>query len=45
MQGIKVLAFDTGGTILSWHGGLTAAFAERGAALGVACDWRELANE
>lgn len=45
MQGIKVLAFDTGGTMLDWHSGLTAAFAERGAALGVDCDWHELANE
>ena len=25
MRGVKVLAFDTGGTILDWHGGLVAA--------------------
>ena len=24
MKAIKVVAFDTGGTILDWHGGLVA---------------------
>lgn len=45
MSDVKVLAFDTGGTILDWHGGLVAAFAECGARRGVALDWHELANE
>jgi 2-haloacid dehalogenase len=45
MRGIKVLAFDTGGTILDWHGGLTAALAEWGDAQGVEHDWHELSNE
>jgi len=27
MEHVKVLAFDTGGTVLDWHGGLTAAMA------------------
>ena len=25
MENIKVVAFDTGGTVLDWHAGLTAA--------------------
>ena len=45
MDGLKVLAFDTGGTILDWHGGITAALAERGHKRGVGQDWHELANE
>ena len=32
MEGIKVLAFDTGGTILDWHSGLVAALRDCGAA-------------
>jgi FMN phosphatase YigB (HAD superfamily) len=31
MNGIKALAFDTGGTILDWHGGIVAALAACGA--------------
>jgi 2-haloacid dehalogenase len=45
MDGLKVLAFDTGGTILDWHGGITAALAERGHKRGIGQDWHELANE
>jgi 2-haloacid dehalogenase len=45
MAAIKVLAFDTGGTILDWHGGITAALAECGLRRGVSRDWHELANE
>jgi 2-haloacid dehalogenase len=45
MQGLKVLAFDTGGTILDWHGGVVAALAECGARRGVAHDWHGFANE
>jgi 2-haloacid dehalogenase len=45
MDAIKVLAFDTGGTILDWHGGLTAALAEYGNRRGVSRDWHEFANE
>lgn len=45
MDGIKVLAFDTGGTILDWHGGLTTALAAWGGAHGVERDWHGLANE
>lgn len=45
MDGVKVLAFDTGGTILDWHGGISAALAECGTRRGVAHDWHALANE
>ena len=45
MEAIKVLAFDTGGTILDWHGGLVAALAECGARYGVERDWDSFANE
>lgn len=45
MQQIKVLAFDTGGTVLDWHAGLRGAMAAWGAAHGVERDWHALANE
>ena len=45
MKDIKVIAFDTGGTVLDWHSGLTAALAEWGVTHGIARDWHALANE
>jgi 2-haloacid dehalogenase len=45
MEAIKVLAFDTGGTILDWHSDLVAALAECGARYGVERDWHTFANE
>jgi 2-haloacid dehalogenase len=45
MDGIKVLAFDTGGTILDWHSGIARVLAETGAARGVERDWHGFANE
>jgi 2-haloacid dehalogenase len=45
MDGIKILAFDTGGTILDWHSGISAALAECGARRGVGHDWARLTNE
>jgi 2-haloacid dehalogenase len=45
MDGLKVVAFDTGGTILDWHGGITAALAECGRRRDVGWDWHEFANE
>jgi 2-haloacid dehalogenase len=45
MEGVKILAFDTGGTILDWHAGLVAALGECGARNGVTHDWHEFANE
>ena len=45
MQAVKVLAFDTGGTILDWHGGLVGALNECGARRDVERRWYEFANE
>src|ERR1700722_1428965 len=45
MDAIKVLAFDTGGTILDWHGGIAGALAECGERRGVSHDWHRLTNE
>ena len=39
MEQIKVLAFDTGGTVLDWHAGLHAAMAAWGGAHGIERDW------
>jgi 2-haloacid dehalogenase len=44
-DGIRALTFDTGGTILDWHSGFTAAFAAAGERHGVKRDWAALANE
>ena len=41
---IKALAFDTGGTILDWHRGISAAFAAAGAARGLSADWAAVTN-
>jgi 2-haloacid dehalogenase len=45
MNRIEVLAFDTGGTILDWHSGITGALAECGKRRGVEHDWHRLTNE
>jgi 2-haloacid dehalogenase len=45
MNQVKVLAFDTGGTVLDWHAGLSAAMAAWGTAHGIERDWHALANE
>jgi 2-haloacid dehalogenase len=45
ISGIKALTFDTGGTILDWHRGLSQAFATAGARHGVQADWPALTNE
>ena len=42
---IKALTFDTGGTILDWHHGLSRAFAAAGAHHGLQADWATLTNE
>ena len=42
---IKAVAFDTGGTVLDWHGGLVAAIARAGATRGCSADWHEVVNE
>src|SRR5437899_2081083 len=41
---IKALTFDTGGTILDWHHGLSRAFAAAGARHGLQADWATLTN-
>jgi len=45
MENLKVIAFDTGGTVLDWHAGLTAAMAAWGNEQGIEHDWNALANE
>ena len=45
MSDIKILAFDTGGTILDWHGGISTALADCGSRRGVSHDWHALTNE
>ena len=45
MEEVKVLAFDTGGTVLDRHAGLSAALAAWGSAHGVESGWHALANE
>jgi len=42
---VKALTFDTGGTILDWHRGISGAFAAAGAARGLQADWAEVTNE
>lgn len=45
MMDIKALAFDTGGTVLDWHGGLAAALSAMRASHGVNLDWHAVAND
>jgi 2-haloacid dehalogenase len=45
MTDIKALTFDTGGTILDWHCGISGALAELGARRGVTADWPAITNE
>jgi 2-haloacid dehalogenase len=42
---IRAVAFDTGGTVLDWHGGLVRAFERVAARHGVAKDWHAVAND
>jgi 2-haloacid dehalogenase len=41
---IKALTFDTGGTILDWHHGISRAFATAGARRGLQADWPTITN-
>jgi 2-haloacid dehalogenase len=41
----KALTFDTGGTILDWHGGLSKAFAAAGARRQTEADWAAITND
>ncbi len=42
---VRALTFDTGGTILDWHRGISGAFAKAGAARGLQADWAAVTNE
>ena len=42
---IKALAFDTGGTVLDWHGGLVAVLSSIGAGYQLNLDWHQVAND
>lgn len=42
---LKAVYFDTGGTVLDWHGGLVQAFARIGRLHGVRQDWHGVAND
>lgn len=42
---IQALAFDTGGTVLDWHGGLVAAFQATGSRHSINADWHAVAND
>ncbi|MDQ2802508.1 MAG: hypothetical protein M3Y41_07425 [Pseudomonadota bacterium] len=42
---VKALAFDTGGTVLDWHSGMTAALVQLRRRHGIERDWAEFARE
>jgi len=42
---VKALCFDTGGTVLDWHSGISTALAAIGTRHGVHRDWAAVANE
>ena len=42
---IKAITFDTGGTVLDWHGGVVAVLGHIGAGHGIATDWHAVAND
>ncbi|MGH1492539.1 MAG: HAD-IA family hydrolase [Acidimicrobiales bacterium] len=42
---VRALTFDTGGTILDWHTGFSAALAETGAIHGLERNWHDITNE
>ena len=42
---IRALAFDTGGTVLDWHGGLVRALTRAGARHAIERDWHAIAND
>lgn len=42
---IKAITFDTGGTVLDWHGGICAAFSRIGAQHGIQRDWHAVTND
>lgn len=45
MNSIKALTFDTGGTVLDWHTGISNALAATGARHGLERDWPAITND
>ena len=45
MLGIKALTFDTGGTILDWHTGISQILTKIGIQHGLDRDWEAIAND
>lgn len=45
MEHIKALTFDTGGTILDWHTGISRALAAAGGRHGLERDWAAITND
>ena len=45
MLGIKALTFDTGGTILDWHTGISQILAKIGMQYGLKRDWEAITND
>ncbi|MFO1033500.1 MAG: haloacid dehalogenase type II [Hyphomicrobiales bacterium] len=44
MAGIKVIVFDTFGTVVDWRGSITRDLSDWGAAQGITADWGKLAD-
>jgi 2-haloacid dehalogenase len=44
MNDIRALTFDTGGTILDWHGGIRGALEAAGKRRGITADWVAITN-
>jgi len=42
---VKALTFDTGGTILDWHTGISSTLEKIGTSHGIKADWPEIAND
>jgi len=45
MRDVKALTFDTGGTVLDWHSGISAVLAQAGQRHGIERDWHAITND
>lgn len=45
LSNIKALAFDVGGTVIDWHGGVSAQLRAYGEANGIEADWPAVTND
>ncbi len=45
LPAIRAVAFDTGGTVLDWHGGVVRALQRVAGARGLQADWHAVAND